>query len=295
MSAPDIAPDFGRLARRIRDRLEAAGIEGAALDARLLVAHAAGLSAPGLIVHERDKADGAIVKRAEEFAERRASGEPVARIVGEKEFFGLVFALGPTTLVPRPETELLVEAGLVHLADRRAPSFLDLGTGSGCVAVAVAMHAGNAKGLATDASAAALAVARRNARTHGVESRVTFAAGDWYAAVPKGARFDLIFSNPPYISSDAIASLTREVREHDPRLALDGGADGLVALRAIVLGARHFLNPGGMLGVEIGAGQGPAVAALFAQAGLAAVTTRQDLGRHDRVMSGVSPAADAPG
>ncbi|HUV33167.1 MAG TPA: HemK/PrmC family methyltransferase, partial [Devosiaceae bacterium] len=212
MTAPDIAPDFGRLVRLIRDRLERAGVPDAARDARLLVAHAADLGDAGLIVRERDKVDGGIVRRAEVHADRRAAGEPVARIVGEKEFYGLVFELGTATLVPRPETELLVDVALEHLAANRAPRFLDLGTGSGCIAIAVAAHCPAASGLATDASEAALDTARSNAATYGVGDRLGFARGDWYGAVPEGARFDLIVANPPYVETGAISGLAPEVR-----------------------------------------------------------------------------------
>lgn len=289
MIAADIAPTFARLERRIRDELEAAGIEGAARDARLIVADAASLSAAGLIVRQRDPVDGDVVRRAEEGAARRGAGEPVARIVGEKEFYGLIFALGAATLVPRPETELLVEAGLAHLGRCRASRFLDLGTGSGCIAIALALHCPAATGLATDISEAALDVARANARTYGLEGRLGFASGQWYAAVPADERFDLVVANPPYVASAEVAGLAPEVREHDPRRALDGGADGLDALRAVVAGARAFVRPGGMLAVEIGAEQADSVAALVRAAGHEALTTHQDLAGHDRVITSLVP------
>lgn len=295
MIAADIAPSFSRLVRRIRDELEQAGIDGAARDARLIVAHAASLSDAGLIVRERDPVDGEIVRRAEDGARRRAAGEPVARIVGEKEFYGLIFQLGPETLVPRPETELLVETGLAHLGGCRQPRFVDLGTGSGCIAVAMALHCPAARGLATDLSGAALEVAAVNARTYGVEGRLNFARGEWYAAVPAAERFDLVVSNPPYIAAAEIPDLPPEVREHDPKLALDGGGDGLEALRAVVAGAGKYLKPGGMLAVEIGASQAASVAALARAAGFGTITTRQDLAGHDRVITSLVPGHDARG
>jgi release factor glutamine methyltransferase len=290
--AADIAPSFARLVRRIRDELQRAGVEGAARDARLIVAHAASLSDAGLIVRERDAVDAGIIERAEFGAQRRAAGEPVARIVGEKEFYGLVFALGPDTLVPRPETELLVEASLAHLGQCRGPRFLELGTGTGCVAIAMALHCPTATGLATDISEGALEVAADNARTYGVEGRLGFAPGDWYGAVPAGERFDLVVANPPYIASADLPGLAREVSEHDPRAALDGGADGLDGLRAVVAGAGKYLGPGGMLAVEIGASQAAPVAALAREAGFETITTRQDLAGHDRVITSRVPGRE---
>lgn len=286
MSGPDIAPSFGRLVRQLRDRFERAGIETAAMDARLLVAHAGGLNDAGLIVRENEPVDGDIVTGAEGFAQRRLAGEPVARIVGEKEFYGLAFTLGADTLVPRPETELLVEAGLAHLAGRPAPRFLELGTGSGAVAVAIATHCPAATGLATDNSAGALETARANADLYGVSDRLQFALGDWYVAVPVDERFDLIVCNPPYIETAEIAELDKEVRLHDPIGALDGGADGLAALRTVIAGAPNRLSPGGMLAVEIGASQGAAVSMLMDEAGLQSVAVRPDLAGLDRVASG---------
>ncbi len=292
MIAADIAPTFARLVRRVRDELERAGIEGAARDARLIVAHAASLSDAGLIVRERDAVDAEIIGRAEAGARRRAAGEPVARIVGEKEFYGLVLALGPETLVPRPETELLVETGLAHLGECRQPRFLDLGTGTGCVAIAMALHCPSASGLATDLSAAALEVAAANARTYGVQGRLRFAQGDWYGPVPAAERFDLVVSNPPYVAAAEIPGLAREVRDHDPRAALDGGADGLDALRAVVAGAGKYLKPGGILAVEIGASQAAPVASLARRAGFETITTRQDLAGHDRVITSLVPGRE---
>ena len=284
------APDFAHLVRRIGDELATAGIDSPRRDARLLVAHAAGLSPAGLILREKDPVGAETLGRAETFAARRARGEPVARIIGEKEFYGLVFALGPATLVPRPETELLVEIALTHLAGKTAPRFVDLGTGTGCIAIALAMHAPAASGLATDRSDDALAVARANAATYDLGARLAFAQGDWFHAVSAGERFDCILSNPPYISSREIPTLDREVREYDPFAALDGGPDGLDAFREIIARAPSHLASCGLLAVEIGAAQSESVAGLFEQAGLESVTTRRDLEGHDRVVAGRLPA-----
>lgn len=290
MTTPDIAPDLARLVRRIGDKLAAAGVENPRRDARLLVAHAAGLNAASLVLREKDPVGGETMERAEDFAARRAAGEPVARILGEKEFYGLVFALSAATLVPRPESELLVEIALTHLAGKTAPRFLDLGTGTGCIAIALAMHAPAASGVATDLSEEALGTARANAAIYDLGSRLQFARGDWFDAIGADERFDCILSNPPYIRSGEIPALDREVREHDPLAALDGGADGLAAFRAIVAGASEHLEPGGLLAVETGATQGESVAGLFIAAGLESVTTRRDLSGLDRVVMGRLPA-----
>ena len=218
-------------------------------------------------------------------ARRRLAGEPVARILEAWEFWGLPFRLSPETLVPRPDTETLVEAALAATPDRAAPlRILDLGTGSGCILVALLSELPNATGLGVDRSWGALRTARANARNNGVANRAGFVASDWCDAL--GAPFDRVVSNPPYIASGVIAGLDREVRQHDPRAALDGGDDGLAAYRRIVhAAAETLLAPGGSLHFEIGYDQAEAVTVLGEKAGLRSGGIAHDLAGHARVVS----------
>ena len=213
------------------------------------------------------------------------AGEPVARILGEKEFYGLAFGLDAATLEPRPDTELLVDLALAALP--AGGRLLDLGTGTGCIPVAILANRPDASGVATDLDAAALEMARRNAERHGVGPRLTLLRGDWFGALDPahGAGFDLIVSNPPYIASAVIETLAPEVRDHDPRLALDGGADGLAPYRVIAAQAAGWLRPGGRVLVEIGFDQGPEVAGLFAARGFGRIGVHKDLAGLDRVVS----------
>ena len=259
-------------------------------DARFLMLGVLDLRAIDLALHG-DRAIGPeAADRLEAAARRRLSGEPVARILGAWEFWGLPFRLSPETLVPRPDTETLVEATLASIPDHAAPvRILDLGTGSGCILVALLSALPNATGIGLDRSWGALRTARANARDNGVAERAGFVAGDWCDAL--GARFDRVVSNPPYIASPVIAGLDREVREHDPLAALVGGDDGLNAYRRIVNAAsRGLLVPGGSLHLEIGYDQAEAVTALGATAGLQPGGTVRDLAGHARVVSFTSSA-----
>ena len=256
----------------------ARGIDSSELDARILVGHALGLDHAALAA-----ADARVLGAAEEaaiaaLAQRRLAREPVARIVGWKEFWSLPLRIDAATLVPRPETETVVEAALAAVETRgrrsEALRIADLGTGCGAILLALLAELPNASGVGTDASAAALAVARDNARRLGF-ARAQFVACDLAAAL-RGS-FDLIVSNPPYVASADIAALAPEVRDFDPRRALDGGRDGLDFYRAIAAAAPALLAPGGALIVELGAGQADAVAALFAASGLAPLPPRTDL------------------
>ncbi len=270
--------------RRAMARRLAATSSSAALDARLLAAHVLALPPSELALHDDDNVGAAAVARLEALVARRALGEPVARIVGEKEFYGLDFALGPETLVPRPDTETVVEAALAFVDQRGLRDadlrILDLGTGSGAILVALLAHLPRALGVGVDLSEEALAVAAANARRHGVAQRVRFVAGNWTDAVRE--TFDVAVSNPPYIPADEIDLLAPEVRVFDPRVALDGGADGLDAIREILARLDDALAPGGMAFVEIGAGQSEMVAALASEKGFA-VGFRADLAGIKRV------------
>lgn len=271
--------------RLVRDLFRRGGIDTPELDARLLAELAFGMSRLELANRERESVSSEALRRLQGFAERRLRGEPVARIVGSKAFWGLDFALNDATLVPRPETELLVERGRDLLGSRRR-QFLDLGTGSGCIAVSLLVECPGATGIAIDLDPAAIRAAAANAERHGVAGRLQLLAGSWFDPLAADALFDLIVSNPPYIESDAIAGLAAEVKDHDPRRALDGGTDGLDAYRTILDGAPRRLRSGGALVVEIGAAQGPAVTGLFAAAGLRDIVVEKDLAGLDRMVLG---------
>jgi release factor glutamine methyltransferase len=273
----------GEAVRLLRLAFERAGIETAALDARVLTCAALGVGPTDLLT-ARERPVGPAADLLADYASRRLAREPVARILGEREFWGLPFALSPDTLVPRPDTETVVETARALVRDRAAPlRVLDLGTGSGCLLVALLYECRSAFGVGTDRSPAALATARANATRNGVGPRAAFLAGNWGEAL--SGPFDLVVSNPPYIASEVIASLDADVREHDPMLALDGGPDGLDAYRAILADARRLLAPGGHLIVEIGYDQAEALRVLAKAKGLAVVREASDLAGHPRCVA----------
>lgn len=264
------------------------GLDSPELDARVLLGHALGLDHAALA----SAADRVLTSKESEaisaLAARRLAHEPVARIIGIKEFWGLEFRIAPATLVPRPETETVVEAALEAIdaggGRARALRIADLGTGSGALLLALLSELPHATGVGTDLSLPALATARENAGRLGLAARAHFVACDFGAAL--GGRFDLVVSNPPYIASGDIAGLAPEVREHDPRLALDGGREGLDNYRAIAADARRILAPDGTLVVEFGAGQATSVAALLLDGGIVAGTEKPDLSGHPRTLLG---------
>ncbi|RYZ33423.1 MAG: peptide chain release factor N(5)-glutamine methyltransferase [Myxococcaceae bacterium] len=222
--------------------------------------------------------------------ERRLAGEPTNYLTGTKEFYNRPFKVDARVLIPRPETELLVEA-LLHAVPRDAPSrVLDVCTGSGCIAISVAAERPQATVFATDLSPDACALAKENAQTLGVADRVSVLEGDLFSPLPPDARFQVVVSNPPYIDSGDIAGLSAEVRR-EPRLALDGGPDGLTALRRVIQGARKVLEPGGLLALEMGETQGSAVLELLRAAGYADARVEKDLERRERMAFGTQPAA----
>jgi release factor glutamine methyltransferase len=279
-------------ARRVLARAFAAhALEAADLDARLLVAHALGLDHAGLIAADRDALTTPDCARLQALARRRLAREPVSRIVGEKEFFSLRFALSPDVLVPRPETEILVETALEAIGPDRRPGLriADLGTGSGAILLSLLHARPDVCGVGTDRSEAALRVARRNAERLRLADRAAFLACDFAGAL--GAGFDLLVSNPPYVARLDWPKLEPEVRDHDPFVALDGGPDGLAGYRRIATDAGRVLAPGGHLVVELGADLGTAVAALFARAGLVkAAPPRPDLAGIERALHLLRPA-----
>ncbi|WP_461333684.1 peptide chain release factor N(5)-glutamine methyltransferase [Bradyrhizobium embrapense] len=276
-------------ARRVlAARLQAVGNDSAELDARLLVGAALGLDLTGMVKAAKRTLTHDEADRLENLARRRLAGEPVARILGIKEFWGLPLHLSAATLVPRPDTETVVERALELLradgASDRALRIADLGTGSGAILLALLSELPNAHGFATDISAAALRTASRNAAELGLGDRATWIACDYGSALT-GA-FDLIVSNPPYIPSADIAGLDIEVRAYDPRAALDGGADGLDAYRALVSQSAGLLTSGGFLVVEVGRGQSGQVEALMTASGLSPTgPPKADLGGVPRAVS----------
>jgi release factor glutamine methyltransferase len=260
-------------------RLRRAGIDSAETDARLLIGHVLGIDRAELMAHGDRLLDEEQTRTIDALAARRLKREPVARIIGVKEFWSLSLQLSPAVLVPRSETETVVEAALdgsVRDA-RRAKKLrvLDIGTGSGALLLALLSELPNAFGIGTDISAAALEVARSNAERNRLSARCAFIACNIAEGLQD--RFDIIVSNPPYVARGDIASLMPEVRDYDPALALDGGSDGLDGYRAIATQARRLLAPAGRLIVELGMGQEPPVRALFTKAGMAVGTARNDL------------------
>ena len=255
--------------RALTARLRSAAIDSAELDARILIGSVLGLDLTGVITAATRILDANEAARLEDFARRRFAGEPVARILGWKEFWGLPLRLSPATLVPRPDTETVVEAAMEMLRAESSTGPLgiaDLGTGSGAILLALLSELPGAFGVGTDISEAALRTARDNARQLGLASRAGFVACDYAAAL--SGPFDLMVANPPYIRSADIASLGIEVREHDPHRALDGGFDGLDAYRLIAPQAARLLKPGGALVLEVGHDQSGDVEGLIAAAGL---------------------------
>lgn len=239
--------------------------------------HALGLSDVQLVCNERAGVLSSQVKRIETFAIRRLAGEPVARILGFKEFYGLAFVLNEATLVPRPETEMLVDRSIEILRGQEVPVLLELGVGTGCIGISVLAELDKVHMIGTDISSQALEMARTNARTHGVHERIIWASGSWFEAVPDMEEYDLIVSNPPYIASRVVGELQVDVRDFDPKLALDGGENGLGAYVQIVDGAKGRLKVGGSVLLEIGFDQGESVFDLLEDAGFEQVRLRNDV------------------
>ncbi|MBB6308399.1 peptide chain release factor N(5)-glutamine methyltransferase [Xanthobacter tagetidis] len=285
----DDAITLAALRRAVAARLKAGGIDAADTEARLIVGAASGLDPTGLLAHGSEAATPRTQAGAEDLLARRLAGEPVARLIGRREFWSLDFALSPDTLVPRPDTETVVEAALALVADRAATlRVLDLGTGSGAILAALLTELPNAFGIGVDLSAGAARAACDNLARLGLADRSAVAVGHWGGALSGG--FDLLVSNPPYIPTGDLAGLDTEVRVHDPALALDGGQDGLDAYRAIARQAGGLLTSGGILVVELGIGQEPAVAQLLREAGLTvAGPARADLAGIPRALAARKP------
>jgi release factor glutamine methyltransferase len=264
--------------RAMAERFRDAGLDSPDLDARILTGHALGLGHAALTSRASRELNAGELHMIDDLAARRLGGEPVARITGVKEFWGLPLRITAATLVPRPDTETVVEAALAAVdsggARSRPLRIADLGTGSGALLLALLSELPNAIGTATDIAPATLEAARDNARRVKLGARTTFAACHYGAALAGG--FDLVVVNPPYIPTRDIAALPAEVRR-DPHVALDGGSDGLDGYRALASDARRLIVPGGYIVVELGIGQDAAVANLFAAAGLEIMPPRADL------------------
>jgi release factor glutamine methyltransferase len=279
--------------KKLGECFHEAGLVSPRLDARVLAAEACNLNAEATILEHDAVLSAAERERLAFFAARRLAGEPVSRILGRREFWGLLFNISPATLDPRPETELLVETVVEHAKSKRLQNsrlqIADLGTGSGCLLAALLSELPASYGVGIDSSKAALSVARENLSRMGLLNRAALLCGDWLGAVD-GA-FDVIVCNPPYVETAGIAALEAEVKDHDPWPALDGGGDGLRAYNEIIPQAWEALKPGGLVVLEIGSSQGKAVLDRMQQTtrqrGFAAVRVLADLSGADRAVAGV--------
>jgi len=290
------------LQRRMTQRLDPHHNETAALDARLLLEHASGLSPTELAMQAKHNAAASLINDTNALLALRLTGMPVAKIIGHKEFWGRRFHVSAAVLDPRPDSETLIEAALSLLPANKARRLIDFGTGSGCLLLTLLAERPLATGLGIDKSRAALSMARRNAHCvePDVRRRVALRNSDWLSADwranisikaggPVDMPVDMIVANPPYIGSDEIATLERDVRLFDPRLALDGGPDGIGPYRALIGPSFQRLKNGGHLLLEIGATQAAAISALMAAAGFSDILARQDLAGRDRVLIGTKP------
>ncbi len=280
----------------IARRLARAGIEDPRREARLLLARGLGLGMEALIAEPRAPLSRSELRKAAMVTRRRAAREPLSRIIETREFWSREFLIDASVLDPRPASETLVEVGLAKVAARVSASpgpcrVLDLGTGSGCLLLAVLSELPGATGLGVDISFEALRIARRNAVRLGLDRRAFFVQANWLSGLDGG--WDMILANPPYVESGAIARLAPEVSGYDPPLALDGGEDGLDCYRAIVPELRRALRPGGVVVFEVGAGQADALAGMLRTAGLSEVETYEDMQGHQRCVAARRPKKSA--
>ena len=268
-------------------RLETAGLAGPVIDARLLVEAAAEATRADIVTDPYRALTPEQEERLADYLARRERRQPVSHILGRKGFWKIMLSVTPDVLIPRPDTEVIVDYVLKKFPDETAPfHILDLGVGSGAIVLSILAERPRAKGLATDISDEALAVARENAANLGLANQIAFARGNWTEGLAD-ASFDVVVSNPPYIASEVIETLEPEVKDHEPRVALDGGTDGLDAYRHLAPEILRVLKPGGLFAVEIGYDQKDAVEALFNEVGAGDVWTIKDLSTNDRVVVGV--------
>lgn len=278
-------PTVLELLRLATGYLEGKGVARPRLDAEVLLAHVLQTERIMLYVHHDRPLEPDEVAAYRALIGRRGRREPVAYLTGVKEFYGRPFRVDPAVLIPRPETEHLVETAVAFAGERQALRGWDVGTGSGILAVTLACEIPESQWIATDLSAAALAVARENAERHGVAGRIRFVEGDLFAGGESDGAWDLIVSNPPYLTAQEMAALPPEVR-YEPSLALDGGPDGMAVIRRLIEEGWRFLRPGGLLALEIGAGQAEACCRLVAATGrYEAVRVTRDHAGHPRVLS----------
>ena len=275
-------------------RLEAAGLAGPVLDARLLVEAAADASRADIVGDPHRVLSAEQEVTLEDYLSRREHREPVSHILGRRGFWKLLLKVTPDVLTPRPDTETVVEYVLRDFPEHAAWTVLDLGIGSGAILLSILAERPAARGLGVDVSSEALAVARDNAAQLGLAGRLALLRGDWTAGL-EGDSFDLVVSNPPYIADAVIETLEPEVRDHEPRVALSGGADGLDHYRILAPEILRVLKPGGRFAVEIGYDQRGAVEALFRDAGAIGVSTLPDLANRDRVVAGAKKTLETPG
>ncbi len=269
----------------VRKRLEAAGVDTPVLDARLLLEAGAGVSRLEIVTDPRREVSAAQADAVNKLTQRREAREPISHIIGRKHFWTLDLAVSADVLTPRPETEFVVEAGLQETLPADAPHrILDLGAGSGAIILALLKDRPNATGVAVDLSDRALEIVRENAEDLGVAGRLDIRPGDWAADIDE--RFDLVVSNPPYIPTGDIDGLAPEVSRFEPRLALDGGVDGMVAYRIITAALPRLLKPGGAFALEVGVGQAEGVKAMAEAVGLTTSEPRRDLSGIPRVVVG---------
>jgi len=276
-----------RLLERGASELREAGVPEARFEAELLLRHALGCTREALFARLHEPAGAEAAGHYFHLLERRRGRVPIQHILGTQEFYGLSFRVTPSVLIPRPETELVVDEALAELSARSksAPTIADVGCGSGCIAIAIARERPEATFLAIDASPSALAVARENATAHGVDERITFLHGDLLdPLVERGEKLDLVVSNPPYVVDAEIGELAPEVKEHEPRMALAGGADGLATITRLLEGVGAVLDRGGVVVMEIGKGQDRPVAERVLSVGLDLLRIVPDLAGIPRVV-----------
>ncbi len=278
---------LGQLLAHVRLELRQAEIDSAELDARLLVQHYTGATLTDFVTRSDAALEQAAVENVLAALQRGLTGEPVHRIIGEREFYGLNFKLNADTLEPRPDTEALIGLVLPFLqqkvAEKSFVDLIDMGTGTGAIAVTLLHEVQQARGVAVDIAAGALQAARINAKGAGVSSRLAVLQSDWFEAVR--GKYDLIVSNPPYIPAKIVLELDKGVKDFDPRRALDGGEDGLNFYRSLAARSADYLHDQGMIAIEIGAGQAPDIEAIFAEHGLRLTGEAEDLGGHKRALS----------
>lgn len=286
-AAPTLLTTWKAAAARLKD----GRIDSPSIDARLLLEVAAGCSRTDILTDPYRAVTADQLDALDAFVERRLRREPVSRILGRKGFWKIMLNVTPDVLSPRPDTEALLDVVLLACPPEKAFEMIDLGTGSGAILLAILAERFGARGVGTDISSEALAVARENAANLDLDNRATFLRTEWAAGFGDHS-FDVVVSNPPYIPSGDIPGLDPEVRDHDPHLALDGGPDGLQAYRELAPEVRRILKPGGLFAVEIGWDQGPQVKALFEDAGFSDVIVVKDLADRDRVVTnGPDPRA----